>query len=415
VPGRLDYAVSVLIQGALARLFVALFFSQAAFNVYWAALPLYFADHLGFDPTAIGLLIGGAGVAELCGALVVGPAIDRLGCRALLLAGIGCYLVGSLGYLAMTAFPALLLLRLIQGAGLSAVIPSAYSFVPHLIRSRRQTLAFASLGSAGNVAQAVFPLLGLFLLQTNTNTLFVIAALCAVLAGAMVISVPAPRPSRRPFGLTFSAVWVGPLAVGVLSVTQWGVITTFLPLAASEAGANPALLFTADAISVLTARIPTGWIADRYGPLRLALLGVICMALSPLLLLLPLNDGVLIAAGILNGAGAGLTLPPMLSQLSQRTDDARRGTALSYFSVSFALGIILGSSGGGLLYPWLQFHGLLSLGAVLCCFGLAALVIDAISLRRRAPALAVYMPLPTSKSESRGAPGLADSSSGRRR
>ena len=115
--------------------------------------------------------------------------------------------------------------------------------------------------------------------------------------------------------------------MGILSVVQWGVISAFLPLAAVEQGANPGLLFTADAIFVLASRVPAGWIADHYGPLRLALLGVLSMTLSPLVLLLPLNDAVLIVAGMLNGIGAGLTLPPMLSQLSLRSDDSTQLSA----------------------------------------------------------------------------------------
>jgi MFS family permease len=176
-----------------------------------------------------------------------------------------------------------------------------------------------------------------------------------------------------------------PLVVAVLAVTQWGVIQAFVPIEASAAGSNPSLLFTADAIAVLASRIPAGWIADRYGPFRLALVGVVSMSLSPVLLLLPLNDGVLILAGVLNGAGAGLTLPPMLAQLSRRSDAATRGTALAYFSVAFAVGIICGASGGGLLYPVLGFHGLLTLGALLCGFGLLALLRDRFRMRLAAP------------------------------
>ncbi len=363
-------------RAGLARLFVALFFSQAGLNIYWAALPLYFA-RLGFDPTLIGLLIGAAGVAELGGALVVGPAIDRLGARTLLLFGIGCYLVGSVGFLAVFALPGLLLLRLIQGFGLSAVLPSAYSYVPHLAKVGRQTLVFASLGAAGSMASAIFPPLGIALLDRGPAALFGVAAVCAAVGLTIVMTVPGPPPSRRHFGLTFSRAWVMPMLVAVTSLIQWGVITTFVPLAASEAGRNPALLFSADAVCVLAARIPTGWIADRYGPYRLAVLGVLSMAASPAVLLLPMGDPVLIVAGILNGTGAGLTLPPMMSLLSQRSDDSRRGTALAYFSASFAIGIIIGSSGGGLLYPWLQFHGLLAVGAILCCGGVLALLLDA--------------------------------------
>jgi len=369
-----------VLSSAAARLFIAFFFGQAGFNIYWAALPLYFAA-LGFDPTLIGLLFGSAGVAELIGALAVGPAIDRLGGRTLLLTGLTCYVIGSLGYLALTPGPALLTIRLIQGLGLAAVIPSTYSFVPHLVKASRQTVAFATIGAGGNIAQALFPALGLTLLQRSPSALFGVAAACSAIAGLIVATIPAPAPGRRPFALTFQRGWLMPLGVGILSITQWGVITAFLPLAATEQNANPALLFTADAIAVLASRVPAGWIADRYGPLRLALVGVVMMALSPLLLLLPLTDGVLIGAGILNGGGAGLTLPPMLSQLSQRSDETRRGTALAFFSVSFAVGMILGSSVGGLLYPWLQFQGLLVVGAILCVGAVIVLLADAIVWR----------------------------------
>jgi len=364
----------------LARLGVALFFAQSAFNIYGASLPLYFAG-LGFDPTLIGLLIGATGIAELLGALAVGPGIDRFGARTLLLAGTGCYVVASLGYSALTAAPALFLLRLIQGFGLAAVVPGTYSFVPHLVRSRAQTVAFATLGAAGNVAMAICPPLGLtLLLGVGPRSLFLTAAALAAVAGFTVIGVPAAEPSKRPFGLTFRAAWLMPLLVGVLSVAQWGVIQAFVPIEASAANSNPALLFTADAIAVLASRIPAGWIADRYGPFRLALVGVIGMTLSPIVLLLPLNDGVLALAGVLNGAGAGLTLPPMLAQLSRRSDDRTRGTGLAYFSVAFAVGMIIGASGGGLLYPVLGFHGLLTLGALLCGCGILALLRDRLTM-----------------------------------
>ena len=369
----------------LLRLGFGLFFAQSAFNVYGASLPLYFAG-LGFDPTVIGLLIGVSGVAELIGALAVGPSIDRFGARALLVAGTGCYLLASLGFMAFTAIPALVILRLLQGFGLAAVVPGTYSFVPHLVKARAQTMAFASLGAASNVAMAICPPLGLSLLQgVGPSSLFLMSAAMAVAAGLIAVGVPAAEPSRRPFGLTFRAAWLMPLLVGVLSVTQWGVIQAFVPVEASAAGSNPALLFTTDAITVLASRIPAGWIADRYGPFRLALVGVVGMSLSPLLLLLPLSDGLLIVAGVLNGGGAGLTLPPMLAQLSRRSDDATRGTALAYFSVAFAVGIIFGASGGGLLYPLLGFHGLLSLGALLCGFGILVLLRDRFRMQPAAP------------------------------
>jgi predicted MFS family arabinose efflux permease len=63
----------------------------------------------------------------------------------------------------------------------------------------------------------------------------------------------------------------------------------------------------------------------------------------------------------------------------------RCGTALAYFSVAFAVGIILGASGGGLLYPLLGFHGLLGLGALMCGCGILALLRDRFRMPLAAP------------------------------
>ncbi|GAC1325658.1 MAG: hypothetical protein NVSMB2_24340 [Chloroflexota bacterium] len=360
----------------LVRLGIAMFFAQSAFAVYGAALPLYFSG-LGLDPTAIGLLVGTVGIAELVGALAVGTAIDRFGGRAVLLAGAILYVFAATGYLAFSHVPALAVLRLVQGLGLAAVIPAAYSFVPHLVRSRRQTVAFASLGAGNNVAMAICPPLGLVLLQSlGPPALFVSSAIAAVLGGLATVGVSAPKPSRRPLGLVFRRVWLLPLLVAIFCVVQWGVIQAFVPLEAERLGSNPGLLFAADAVSVLALRIPAGWVADRAGPFRLALVGVIVMTLSPLVLLLPNTDDVLVVAGVLNGGGAGLTLPPMLAQLSRRSDEETRGTGLAYFSVAFALGMIIGASGGGLLYQAVGYSGLLRLGALFCCAAVLVLLRD---------------------------------------
>ncbi len=354
----------------LLTLGVALFFISSAFQLYTASLPLYFAN-LGYDPTLIGLLIGATGVAEVLAALVVGPSIDRFGARLLLFAGAGAYMAASAGYAWLTAAPALAILRAVQGLGLAATIPSTYSYVAGLAAARRQTLAFASLGAATNVAMAVGPPVGLLLLeQLSPRALFTTAA-GAALVGLLVASrVPAPRPSRRPFRLAFRRAWVPPLLVSSLLVVQWGVILAFLPLNTRATGSNPGLLFTADAIAILASRVPAGWAADRYGPFRLALAGIASTVLAVLLLLLPLSDPVLVASGALNGLGGGLIIPPMLAQLSQRSDAATRGTALSYFNVAFATAIVAGSSVGGFLYPLLGFQGLLVAGAALCASGL---------------------------------------------
>ncbi len=379
-------------QRGLLTLGVALFFAASSFHVYTATLPLYFAQ-LGFDPTLIGLLIGATAVAEIVAAVTLGPAIDRFGGRVLFMAGAAAYVGASLGYVWLAVVPALAIFRALQGFGIAATIPSAYSYVPKLVVPRRQTVAFASLGAANSLAMAIFPPLGLVLMdRLGPPAVFTTAVAGAVIAMVVVTLVPAPRPSGRPIHLTFRRAWVTPLAVNSLVVVQWGVIAAFLPLNATDAGTNPGLLFSADAVAVLASRVPAGWAADRYGALPLTLAGIVSTVAAVVLLLLPLNDGSLVLSGLLNGLGGGLVLPPMLAQLSYRSDDSTRGTALAYFNVAFAVAMVVGSSFGGLLYPWLGFRGLLAAAAAICATGvLVALRDPVLRIPRHARADATEM------------------------
>jgi predicted MFS family arabinose efflux permease len=56
--------------------------------------------------------------------------------------------------------------------------------------------------------------------------------------------------------------------------------------------------------------------------------------------------------------------------------------------------MIVGSSGGGVLYTTLGFQGLLVVGSLLCLCGLGVLLADAMAWRRpvRSPAAATYTP-----------------------
>jgi predicted MFS family arabinose efflux permease len=53
----------------------------------------------------------------------------------------------------------------------------------------------------------------------------------------------------------------------------------------------------------------------------------------------------LIVAGALTGAGAGVILTPLLVELSRRSTDADRGSAFAMFSAALAAALVLGSIG----------------------------------------------------------------------
>jgi predicted MFS family arabinose efflux permease len=84
-------------------------------------------------------------------------------------------------------------------------------------------------------------------------------------------------------------------------------------------------------------------------------------------LILPLSDPLLVASGALSGIGSGLVVTTLVIELSRRTDDSDRGSAMSLFSASQGIGLALGSVGAA---PVIASAGF-ALGAGLCVGGMA--------------------------------------------
>jgi predicted MFS family arabinose efflux permease len=76
------------------------------------------------------------------------------------------------------------------------------------------------------------------------------------------------------------------------------------------------------------------------------LVGLAMTAVMLILLAFPPTTPMLVVAGLMSGAGAGLVMTPVLVELSRRSGDADRGSAFSLFSAAQAMALVLGSIGG---------------------------------------------------------------------
>jgi predicted MFS family arabinose efflux permease len=210
-----------------------------------------------------------------------------------------------------------------------------------------------------------------------------------VLAGILVLRI-APLPFRvgqpgesslpadasvakRRLGFAFRRAWISVLSVVLLYGAHWGVIVAYLPQRAELAGADIGLFFVADGLAILSARVPTGWLADRVRPIVLASTGIMLTAGAVALLTLPPATPLLVAAGALSGSGAGLVMTPMLVELSRRSGDADRGSAFSLFSASLAAALSIGSVGAAPIVGSAGFE--VALIVSLVGLGLAAVVL----------------------------------------
>jgi MFS family permease len=231
---------------------------------------------------------------------------------------------------------------------------------------------------------AAAPPIGLWLYgQGGAPALFGPAAACAAVGlGATVLLPTTPRPATPARGLGYDRRWTALLLANALCGAYFGGVVAYLPLALARVhGANAGIFFTADALSVLLLRAPSGALVDRSGPRLVQLAGMLITLAGLGALALPASLPALVAAGAGTGVGAGLFVSAVLVTLTQRSGDHNRGTAMALSSSSLNVGMFACAALSGLLYAAAGFGAVLLLGAATTLAALPCVLAD------RAPAM----------------------------
>jgi MFS family permease len=368
----------------MIRLVLALGLGQTGFHAWVASIPV--AMHaVGRPDGEIGVVVGSAALFHIFASLGSGGLIDRYGGRAIYLAGCAALGLAALPIAvnsvnAESPFGVWLVIRLLQGAGLAAVLPAIQTMVPDRVAPANLPTALATVGLAGNVSLALTPPLSLLLLERFGLQSVGIAVVISVAAGALLLwldqqgrqgadPTDETRTLRRlatAFRPAWRPAWAAPLLCTFLFIAHWGVVTGYIAQHAAPSGADIGLFFTGDAVGLLVLRIPGGWLAGRIRALWLVLTGVAITCSSLALLLLPPTTALLIAAGFGTGMGAALFLPVMLVELTRRSDATDRGSAFGLYSVAFGLAIAGGSLGTAPFYESIGFATAMAAGIVVC-------------------------------------------------
>jgi MFS family permease len=375
----------------VVRLAVALFLVQAGFHGYTAALPLALA-RADVPDAAIGLIVGTAALVQIPAAIIGGRLVDAFGGLRLLAAGGLAYLLAS-GLLLLpsvepggSAWP-LVAARALQGVGIACSLPAALSLVPRMLPRAQTSSGLAFVGAANNLTLVLLPVISIAVLDATSFDGVALMVIGFVIVG-LALSYRLPvRPvvreasaalgeASRRFGITFRREWASPLLIVVTYVAHWGAITAYLPVRASEAGADIGLYFAADGIAIFAMRIPSGWLTDRVSTRNLVVVGALVTAVAVGMLLLPLTTPLLILSGLLGGAAGALVMTPILVELSHRSSDADRGSAFALFSGGLATAMTLGSIGGAPIVALFGLSAAIGVGILLIFIAIAVTLAD---------------------------------------
>jgi MFS family permease len=398
------------LRGVVLRIALVIGLAQLGFATVIPLLPLHLTERLGASVKLVGLVVASFALVETFLKAVWGSVADRLGRRPMIIGGL---VVSALAPVIMSLLRTawfFVPLRLVDGAGSSALWPAAAAIIADTTPPHRRATAMGTLNMCFFAGLGLGPALGLYVagfagsyvagFYLASAMLLAAAALAALsLRGlgathrvADVVEIGYHGAPRSPHleevlaeGRRYPLLPVM-LVVAFLQMFGAGLLAPILVIYAKRVvGLSEHVmgtLFLVLMLSIALVSLPAGRLADRWGKLRAVSWG---MALTSLgMWALPLSPGLVVlapAAGLL-GAGYAISTPAWHAVISQLAPTGRVGLAIGASQTAQGMGLVLGPLLGGLLWDEVSHQAPFLGAAILLSAGTGLL---ALAVRRAGP------------------------------
>jgi CP family cyanate transporter-like MFS transporter len=285
-----------------------------------------------------GFLLSLVQLAGMTLALAVGAAADRIGARRTMLVGLAILSTAGLLGAAVTAPPALLALRAVEGFGFLLAVLPAPGLLRRVVEADRLSRMLGLWGAYMPAGTALALLVGPAVLHTVgwrwwwIALALVSSGMAVWLWAALPASVDAAATRAAPAGglratLRASGPWLAALCFGAYSA-QWLSVVGFLPSIYAQAGIAPAAAAVATAFAAavnMVGNVAAGRLLQRgVAPLTLLGAGFLAMGFGALAAFAPWTGeaGTAVAAaryaGVLLFSTVGGLVPGTLFSVAVR-------------------------------------------------------------------------------------------------
>ena len=338
------------------------FQSMAAFTAN-TTLPLYL-DSFGASAGIVGIVIGAFAITALLVRPFAGPAFDSFSRKKLLMCAIGLCALAFTLYGFARSVPMLFAIRLLHGIGIGCGGPLAMSLVSEYLPVRKLASGISIYMLSQTMAQVIGPATGLWLVDVvGYRITYLIAAsllAIAIVSISRVRELPRERPPYQlKLGRMFAREAVAPAIVLALFATAFGGTVSYLVLYGTKLGIpNLGAYFMVYALCLLATRPLFGNLADRFGPQRVLVPGVLCFAASYVMLANIHGFAGLMAVAVVASAGFGACVPLVQSLAMSKVGAERRGAASNTTYTGMDVGSLLGPMvAGGAIEALLPLMG----------------------------------------------------------
>ena len=401
------------LNGVVLRVGLIIGLAQLGFATVIPLLPLHLTERLGASVKLVGFVVASFALVETVLKTAWGSVADRLGRRPMIIGGL---IVSSVAPLIMSVLRTAWVfvpLRIIDGAGSSALWPAASAIIADTTPPARRATAMGALNMFFLAGLAFGPALGLYVAGfTGSYAAGFYLASIMLLAAALLAAFAlrslgethlpaesveigyhgaAPKPHldevmenarRYPLLLVM-------LVVAFLQMFGAGLLAPILVIYAKRVvGLSEHMigtLFLFLMLSIALASLPAGRLADHWGKLRSVSWGMALASFGMWILPLSPRFEVLAAAAILLGIGYALSTPAWHAMVSELAPPGRIGLAMGASQTAQGLGLVLGPLLGGVMWDELSHRAPFVGAAILLTAGTMLLLVTGRRTRRGAP------------------------------
>lgn len=384
--------------------------AELGFATVIPLLPLYLTERLGASVKLVGVVVATFALVETFLKTAWGSVADRFGRRPMIIAGL---LLSSVAPLVMSVLrvPILFMpLRLVDGAGSSALWPAATAIIADTTPQERRATAMGVLNMFFLAGLACGPVLGLYVVGFSgsytygfylASGLLVLAALLAFVSlrgvgethlhppNSAVVGyhgfAPNPPVTEVVESARFSPLLLVMLAVAFVQMFGAGLLAPILAIYAKRiVGLSEQMIGTLFLIVVLSVALGSlvgGRVADRWGKIRAVMWGMVVGSAGMWLLPWSPRLEILAVSAILLGTSYALASPAWHALVSELAPPGRVGLAIGASQTAEGLGLMLGPLLGGVLWDVISHRAPFVASAFLLSAGTLALILSLRHLR----------------------------------
>jgi MFS family permease len=367
----------------LGVLFVAGLLFWSGLAALLPTLSLYIKATGATDQT-VGLVMGAFAIGLIPSRGWLARLADNRGRKIVLLIGMSAVALAPLGYITTQSIPLLVGIRAFHGLSIAAFAVAYNALIVDLAppQNRGEVIGYMSLvtpigmavGPAiGGFSQAWFGFIPMFLIASSLGMLGLVCTNQVKETFQVEPSTAHRSKSQQLFWrLLLSPRIQTPAIVLLLVGITFGCLSTFVPLFIRDTGVelNVGLFYTAAAMGSFSARLLVGPASDRYGRGVFISLSLVLYVVSMVMLWRAHTASTFLAAGVIEGTGAGTLIPMMSALMADRSSVDERGRTFGICMIGFDTGIAMAGPLLGTVATYIGYRSLFGISSGLAFLGL---------------------------------------------